>query len=233
MWTIQETVLASKALVVCGNAQMSWEDFGFSIIVLENKEVFKAIFLNLLGYWWTWHFLRYHASHGEDRIDDVVRYARSKSCANARDKVYGLYGVFEKLGATFPEVDYAKPVEEIYNIFTRVIIQESNRRQALEHTGEHPTLQQLPSWVLDWSVESIWLLGWGSKFKASRDSALYYQFSEDCLRLSIKGKIIKTIWPAEPLLSHIYRRRCTQARLVLPNSELKPSKFSENGPKWC
>jgi hypothetical protein len=124
---------------------------------------------------------------------------------DTRDRIYGLLGVQDPVKEVQIPIDYTKSVEDVYIDFTRRCIKHDQGLRVLEFLKEGQSKQfpRLPTWVPDWSVETIPnpIEGAISKdpkkkgFKAPPNlryfSSLQESASGSCL--VVKGKIVDCI----------------------------------------
>ncbi|KAF6806487.1 ankyrin unc44 [Colletotrichum musicola] len=111
-----------------------------------------------------------------------------------RDKVYSLRALspqaLEKL-----EVDYERPVTAIFADATRALMQDEERLDILYCASRRKTIiggSEMPSWAVDFDSADTDLMGAhdflrGGWAAASRESAPAFAFSNDGLRLRLRG----------------------------------------------
>jgi len=92
-------------------------------------------------------------------MERLVRLITLNNCTDPRDKVYGIMSYLKDVCPDFPlgDIDYGKPVSEVYESFTRSMIQATKNLWPLEFIGSelrtrrHDTVDKgnIPSWVMD------------------------------------------------------------------------------------
>jgi hypothetical protein len=78
-------------------------------------------------------------------VDQVL----SRQASNPKDKVYGLYSLFLRLGFHLPPVDYEKAIESIFEEFVFSIIQKTRCLLIYNFLGSPVNMIGAPSWVPD------------------------------------------------------------------------------------
>jgi hypothetical protein len=124
------------------------------------------------------------------KIVDILNGTRTRQATKDVDRVFALYGVFQKLGITLQKPDYEKPVGEVYFEFTRAIINWQKSLDVLTEAST-PSLPDTPSWVPDWSTRYHRLFNGDSK--AAKNSSPRYFFSDCGRRLNISGMVVDTV----------------------------------------
>lgn len=83
-------------------------------------------------------------------ISEVLLHARSHQASEARDKVFALHGILQRLQAYLEAPNYLRPVEDIYSEASAAAIQELPSLSVFEGLTGVSNFD-LPSWSLDWS----------------------------------------------------------------------------------
>lgn len=83
-------------------------------------------------------------------ISEVLLHARSHEASEPRDKVFALYGVFQRFQAYLQAPDYLRAVESIYREASASAIQTDRSLHVFEGLTGVSTYD-LPSWSPDWS----------------------------------------------------------------------------------
>ena len=121
---------------------------------------------------------------------NILNRARSRQATKELDRVFALYGVFQKLRIPIQKPNYGKSVGQVYWEFTRAIISWYKSLYILTEAST-PSLPDTPSWVPDWSTPYHRLFKGGSS--AAKDSSPRYSFS-DCGRiLNTSGMLVDTV----------------------------------------
>jgi hypothetical protein len=161
LWVIQEIVLSSKAVVVCGNHQIEWKIFyetAMCLNILGSESLPKAVDpahdrffgrvldISLLGQ------LSFHRVNVS--LPHIVRYFPASKVTDPRDYVYGYLGILDSHSVRHEiHVDYSSTVEEVFRKATEsVIIEERGLRCFSDQTIEPNSKPRaaMPSWVRDW-----------------------------------------------------------------------------------
>lgn len=72
-----------------------------------------------------------------------------------KDKIYGMYAVYTKLGIPLPAVDYRKSVAQVYTDATLAMISWSRSLGVLRDACSVSRNATLPSWVPDWNDNEV------------------------------------------------------------------------------
>jgi hypothetical protein len=83
----------------------------------------------------------------------LLTHARACEVTNPRDRLYALLAIATD-GTDFT-VDYSKSVADIYHEFAKTIILRDNNLDILGFSSGIQNLNQLPSWVSDWTVKKV------------------------------------------------------------------------------
>jgi hypothetical protein len=172
-WTVQELVLAREAVVLLGTKSMSWDSFSTTLLHVEGwenitKQQWKDIssttnpasFIDALACFVGFGGL-YHKNLNSHPLYEPLKLVRTQKSSDPKDKVYGLYGIFDHMGLSdvldkrgiprLPYVDYAKSVQQIYTEMTRAVIEVEESLHVLQELRLSAQIPGLPSWVPDWS----------------------------------------------------------------------------------
>jgi hypothetical protein len=96
------------------------------------------------------------------------------NCHESRDRVYAILALLDLNIRSKIEIDYNKPVEQVYTDFVEVVINTSHSLEALTLAGLCQGPSSCPSWVQDLSKLSL--------DKSNRPKGLRYaQYSASCL----------------------------------------------------
>ncbi|PMD65593.1 uncharacterized protein K444DRAFT_659783 [Hyaloscypha bicolor E] len=164
LWVIQEIVLSSKAVVVCGNHQIEWKVFyetAMCLIILGSKPLPNVVLpvtngffgrvlgINLLG------VLNFHRVNFS--LLDIVRCFPASKVTDPRDYVYGYLGILDSHSVQHEiHVDYSSTVEEVFRKATEsVIIEEKGLDYFSDQTVDPNSRLRaaMPSWVRDWGFQ--------------------------------------------------------------------------------
>lgn len=156
--SVQELVLAHNAVIVCGSVRIAYHDFLEALQKLQNHETARAYLTsrsNPASFYddtQCYRTLAQSLQYSENpKISDILRMVRSKFSSNPKDKVYGLYGIFNKLEIKdLPQVDYNRPVHTTFTQITTTAIEVEHSLDVLYSVCLPRLIENLPSWVPDW-----------------------------------------------------------------------------------
>jgi len=175
-WTIQETVMAARAIIMCGDDELDWNRFSRLIRTIPFTPNLKAIgksetstppaVRHILGL----DQCRKSWKNGQrESLADLLIKFKSSQSSDPKDKVYGLLGMGDQAIDITP--DYLMKVEDIYiDTATRIITKTlPNTTNGYSLSNKHWRAGMgiilsaglsnqrlgLPSWVPDWSVNSV------------------------------------------------------------------------------
>lgn len=176
VWTMQELLLASDTVVVCGSTTMRWDDFSFLVSDKRNQrdqfwaELSKPAY-NILNTAIAKkslddisHQLKYYDTefHGLPS-SHALKYAAALTaweifaCSFARrsseplDKVYGLYGILTDLGIDVKAPDYTRPVLQVYKELVVTLMSRMDSIEVLTEANLVLNIPGWPSWVPDFA----------------------------------------------------------------------------------
>ncbi|MCJ1328320.1 hypothetical protein MMC10_004996 [Thelotrema lepadinum] len=145
-WTIQELALSRQAIFMCGPYQEEWS------LLVKPMSFSEIAYDPLQGVHGPTHL------HHLDQIKEnpphferVLKYSSLCKATDARDKVYGLLGLFDR---PLIQVDYNLGVEVVYRRFAQIILEDSGKIHLLHCLGTQKHIETLPSWVPDFSISS-------------------------------------------------------------------------------
>ena len=86
----------------------------------------------------------------------LLSMVRPKLCANPKDKIFALLGIFQWMGIDLPDPDYSKSLEQILCEATVAVITSDQTLDLVlaEATNGHRN-GNIPSWVPDWSTPGV------------------------------------------------------------------------------
>lgn len=168
VWTIQEFLLAKSATFLMGDVECPTLDLytyyrlGKDLVKRADLEHYRT--RNILA----------EASSGVTRIPAfkrlmilVLELTALSNASDPRDKVYGMNAYLKRVlpDIDLPPVDYANPLQEVYEQFTRFLIEITGSLWPLEFLGTHkPAESDMPSWVIDLrdpdGLASLWNSSW-------------------------------------------------------------------------
>lgn len=214
VWTLQEQLLSSKAVIVIGYHECSWEAFANvwawnmkSIKSLGGEE--SPVTLRLLT-WIAFQSTTISQTKGGDRkmlnshfdiYSGLIECARTHGATDPRDKVYAFLPLMQRIDSnTDPmPVRYDMSYPEVYEQFARYSIRLSGSLRYLETLPPLRYRSSLPSWVVDLQVPAKYpMRRWAHSqldARATGDSKVDLQLLAHSKRgqLLLKGLTFSTI----------------------------------------
>ncbi|KAK0629341.1 heterokaryon incompatibility protein-domain-containing protein [Bombardia bombarda] len=146
LWCWQEIKLGSRTgRLQCGQDSIPWAKFWLAITCLHAKDTtisrqFRERCRHIV-------FLRYEG----ESMSNILDIARSKGCADPRDKIYGLLGITPEYFKSEIVVNYLRPVGDVYKDAFLAHSRATQRLDLLKHCDLSGRSIGGPSWVPDWS----------------------------------------------------------------------------------
>jgi hypothetical protein len=214
-WTLQECCKAQKAVLICGDNSLPFDQLFVSVNVLWQYVFFTDIMINYasnlaqssalqlayMGYYnLYWRLLVDPLKLSE--LLELLQLTSSRECSDAKDKIYAICGLANDVSADDLELipDYTLSVEEVYKRFARWCILKKYNLECLSFAGnQHSTALSLPSWVPDWSHMPVLdklasHTEIGAPYQASKNSSPHVLISpDDSDVLLIRGIIVDKI----------------------------------------
>ncbi|KAI4282890.1 MAG: hypothetical protein L6R38_002584 [Xanthoria sp. 2 TBL-2021] len=206
-WIVQEAVMASKAVLLCGTKSVPWIDFldafAYSIKQPSLMNILTpetlAYALGLLS------ACRAVQGGPGQRLLDLLLQHRQCGASDSRDKVFALCGLANDTGSNRLDVkpDYRRNKVEVYTDVAKSILLRSGDLDLLSvpRHSTASTVIDLPSWAPDWSLPQK-QTSFSARdisgnrlfqFKATRDTKADPKFSVDDTLLSVKGMFIDQV----------------------------------------
>jgi hypothetical protein len=117
-------------------------------------------------------------------VPHILHLTKGRGCANERDYVYGVLGLFRKDFQALIQPDYASPESKVFKDFVRAHMQHTGLLDLLKDCQlEARNHHDLPSWVPDFSASKAWTkpLRWQ---RASGSSTAEFELvGDDTLRV--------------------------------------------------
>jgi Heterokaryon incompatibility protein (HET) len=209
LWCWQEINLSSRHTVLqCGQGQILWTVFRRAVLCLHNKERLPSVIFRERCR----HIAYLTADAKQQPMSILLDLSRSKGCADARDKVYGLLGLTAPFFNTCVKTDYSLPVEQVYKDAFLVHTGVTQRLELLKHCVLARRSTGGSSWVPDWSM---------TDFAAP---ILSEQLSTGLSRVHIKY--------VAPSLLEVVGVRCTSVQTVSAAAPMEIGKALSIVPKW-
>ena len=211
LWTFQEFVVARKLVIVMGHLRIPWGDFYRVVSQLswpdETGNHAKGQLLTLDQYLPRDHELlwvevaeavmartAYKESFPQARplsMSHFLIQTRNRRAENSRDKLYGLYYLFETFGYQLPKIDYEKSVAEIYRGISLCLVRRSRSWWILTHLFNRRDLStlELPSWVPDFSTRTLWHQHYGVRVRNANDFVERIEETEETMVEDKEAKV--------------------------------------------
>jgi hypothetical protein len=157
LWVIQEVSNAKRAIVLCGNAAISWNVMATSLTYLANNDLTKY-FGPICGLACNSVMSIQHIRRRKlkDPLFNVALDHTHGLCGDSRDKLFALMSISAGRDIFDWEIsfDYSLSIEELYKRFTLWDILKNDTFRAISGETSAPRdseLSLLPSWVPDWT----------------------------------------------------------------------------------
>jgi hypothetical protein len=201
IWIIQEVVMATRAILVCGTLEIEWEpvrDFarslqkGGSLGNLEYEENAPGIVsVNVMA--------DLKAGNGIDLLSLLIK-TRTYKSTEAVDKVFTLMNLASNPHDVGVTVDYSMKAPEVWEKLATHSLTVHKSLLCLFNAGMYSSSRQ--SWVPDWSSidehRACLALYGKERFRASEGTETSLRISEDLQTLTIHGFVVDTISVVAP-----------------------------------
>ncbi|KAG8169608.1 hypothetical protein KVR01_000353 [Diaporthe batatas] len=165
IWVVQETVVASRAIVFCGNISMPWEVFSRAAYQISRHSVELLGLIPARTYGSTLScFYRQINEIDYTRASwnavepsallPLLRKFRNRDATDPRDKVFALLGLVKYWGGSDPlEPDYNQRLSLVYLETTKHLIRGYKSLAVLSGTKASPQtlFKGFPTWLTDWN----------------------------------------------------------------------------------
>ncbi|KAJ2898048.1 HET-domain-containing protein [Zalerion maritima] len=154
VWVIQEVALSRRAVVVCGRAEMGWDELAVSASVLSRYHIFDAARLAGTDGIPTIDAARVQVRDGEHfDLEFQLAHARTFRATDPRDRVFALLGIVTDEDRAAVRPDYAADAAALYVAVAWYFVRSTGCLGILEHAGCFGrNIDLLPSWAPDWSI---------------------------------------------------------------------------------
>ncbi|KAI1737542.1 HET-domain-containing protein [Xylaria scruposa] len=149
-WVLQEIALARKAIIICGDMEMVWEqlynaNWEFFPCRFEIQQLIDTSLLKIK---------QAELYTTPNRLLDLLDISRRCQARDPRDKVYALLGLIIDHRSLGLVADYNLTVKELYIKIALYLASCHDWTHVLFRAGtEHRAVYELPSWVPDWSCQ--------------------------------------------------------------------------------
>ncbi|PSS18561.1 hypothetical protein M430DRAFT_35062 [Amorphotheca resinae ATCC 22711] len=221
LWVVQEVTNARDATVYCGSSAIPWATYEAAsrLFLKYAAELDTAqleasvegipppsIPVRRSSRWSTALSI-----HGPGRLRDQIAlsssaagllpallFHRDRSCADPRDKVYGILGLLSPYERSEILVDYNIPISQVYINVVDYLLSTTRRLDVIRasiHLLDHEAAVKLPSWVPDWSYNPNVrpMVNKERPFCASGKTDVKFAFSGRRKQLEISAIFIDTI----------------------------------------
>ena len=235
MWTMQEVLVATDCIVLCGPNMMSYQTFTTAMVGIDlagyslyytypRKQVMSLALFKLTN-----------DSLGETTQVDLMECLtafRGLKTSDPRDQVYAMLGLGVPTGFEECTVDYSMTVEATYSKFTKQMITAYDNLEILSLVTPYKLSKSdmlLPSWVPDFT-EDDWYTPLSSvrrestltrrlsQSASSVDAAIYTTANPDVLAL--RGYKVDVVTDCTDVISYIRNRFAGEAQHSVDHLEL-------------
>ena len=210
-WTAQEFALSSASTFHCGVHALSGATFlecGWHLFTHSGSYYYEADLLMLLqiqidGFFQSTNHIKLLRIYRLSFLEVLAGF-HSRNATDPRDKLYGLLGLAVEHSARSIQPDYAKTVEEVYESFVILTLEDTGDLDVLSHTFRDRTPDfDLPLFVPDWTLDLAYLDSPGlmlaietrqealEAYNASRSLRVDYQARPGVP--SVRGRIVDVV----------------------------------------
>jgi Heterokaryon incompatibility protein (HET) len=221
IWVVQEVALATSVRVVYGKGEMPWQSFIDGVTTFGRHPLLGALLE------WTEDLkvrqttptsvsngtqineFRQKIQLGEALSFSTVLFDCYRfKATDQRDKIFGIRGICSNRAEDLTRPDYLKPLWEVYLNAARCILTENNAHSLLALAGvgyffePNLELEQLPSWVPDWTraPRLMTLAGSSPEIDYKAGAATHPDIHlRDGTSLILRGRCIDTIEELGPI----------------------------------
>ncbi|EWG48728.1 hypothetical protein FVEG_16315 [Fusarium verticillioides 7600] len=208
VWTIQEVVLGSNILLICGPFAVEWDQIKQAISVVQqchscmNELIEATAFSTTYRYLFSFRVdafrmsmvesLKAYTSQKKDTgssqrpslggcLAILLDITRDYDATDPRDKVYAVIGLLEKIGFQSPlTVSYRISVEDLYTHVAKIIQRDSKTMDVMSYVDVEPlTRQGTPSSLPSWVPNWTAPSSYMSICGESRDTKPRFSFTGD------------------------------------------------------
>ncbi|KAE8356092.1 heterokaryon incompatibility protein-domain-containing protein [Aspergillus coremiiformis] len=155
VWTIEEACLNPNTVFMCGKLTISFEEIRKNLSTLPPHLVSNT-------HPGLAHFERLYQLRTTSQRTYLQAITHSRYCQTTKpsDFVYGILGLFNT--PSLIPVDYTLDTADVFQAFTKAVMQTEKSFSLLHALGLHRTVPNLPSWVPDYTSppERSFVLPW-------------------------------------------------------------------------
>ncbi|CZS89506.1 uncharacterized protein RCO7_02551 [Rhynchosporium graminicola] len=203
VWTVQEVALAKQGCcsIVCGKDIADFDHLNGNLwIAASELNIREEYPLNDMLYHQSKNLFRFELRSAvlfnkprNRPVAELMRKLAVFGATDPKDKVFGLYGILEKLGFEMPKPRYESSLDEIYwKSITAIIQHEPSLAFLSLASGVDSRIPNAPSWIPDFRKMNSFMSLDGS-VKATKDSPPIFTIQNRDYELHVSGFIIETI----------------------------------------
>ncbi|MCJ1243633.1 hypothetical protein MMC30_000830 [Trapelia coarctata] len=169
-WIIQEVAVCPKRIMMFGGLVFNWKVLSTIIAALDPPAILlpKPVKMNA-GRVRRRNRVAHHsfdllrgaiervAKRNPLPLKDLLDASDQFDSTDPRDKIYALLGIAAD-AESFLDVDYSKPVGDVYSEFTRALIAQGHLDYVLGRSGRCSPSEDLPSWIPDWRWPTYYMV---------------------------------------------------------------------------
>lgn len=212
IWVLQETALPVGVVMYCGSHQTNYARFTSFLPEELRWDISSGHRFNAHLYFRKLIQKEEPPYLGMSPMPDpfqLLLVAQTSLATNARDKIYGILGLFQQLYRRqdlLPPPDYNKSVAVLFtDVACRLVQFTGHASLIVGCTGEENSYR-LPSWVPDWSQPLPW--SWNGQF-SRLESTIGFKYIREGQVKTLSGLIKPEVWAKTSVLRMYARPFCT------------------------
>jgi hypothetical protein len=159
IWILQEIVFAKEIQIVLGDRTVDWKDFSTAVFYVDlNKKMHLGAEYNqrppsVVFYRdksTSFSSGKFNAGMPQSLLE-LLRDTRHCRSTDPRDKIHALLGMSTEREDTRLAPDYSLTNQQTFIHLTKFLINRDRRLDVLCHVQRPSSMENLPSWVPDWS----------------------------------------------------------------------------------
>ena len=159
VWVIQEAALANRALLICGDWTVPFDDL-YSVLEAARFQTFDhndqtkpatsmgMSRVSTLG--WTREATRVSTPLGQDLMN-LVRLARASLATNPVDYLYAMLGLSEERDVPELAPDYSEPLPTTLKRYAKFFVKQGQAFEMLMHVNQSLWAIDEPTWIPSWT----------------------------------------------------------------------------------
>lgn len=153
-WIVQEVTASRNVTLLYNGLSFRWEDIHLANGVTAREQVDSKTYNGKMNIQ-NMGDLQNTEKGSLPRLLDLLSTFKSLDATDPRDKIYAFRGLASD-GDDSPLPDYSKPVADIFVDFASFFVRNGLTGRMLLEAGQHRAVQDIPSWVPDWSNSKSW-----------------------------------------------------------------------------